>query len=192
MDVIKKSLPPIITGTPPTTIKTLILNYLFPLSHFYKGSSNKSICLRQSSPIIYKQYSTITNNKNTMQNDFIVPSIPPSWNWTPERIMFDANCIIDNTTKLYDQLESIEDPTFENFVKPFMIQENKITPLINQLCFLQHVSSNKSIRDASNEATELLQNFEIEISLRYKTFKQFDKIWQRIKDDKEKYLKDDK
>lgn len=191
----KKIVPSVITGNSAAitaTIKTSILNHTLPLSQLPKGSLNKLInCSRKTFPVVYKQYSTITKNNNTtMQKDFIAPSIPPSWNWTPERIIFDANCIIDNTTKLYDQLESIEDPTFENFVKPFMVQENKVAPLINQLCFLQHVSSDKSIRNASNEATELLQKFEIEISLRYKIFKQFDKIWQQIKDDKDKYLKD--
>lgn len=124
-----------------------------------------------------------------MTKDFIPPAIPPSWNWTPERILFDAHCVIDNTTKLYDQLESIESPTLDNLIKPFMIQENKITPLINQLCFLQHVSNDKSIRDASNEATELLQNFEIEMSLRYKMFLQFDKIWNQIKNQRDEFIK---
>lgn len=166
------------------TKKSLLSFVIIPsvaVSLFYQRSNNHTF------PTLRRNYST---THSTMTKDFITPGIPPSWNWTPQRIIFDANCVIDNTTKLYDELEAIESPTVDNLVKPYMIQENKITPLVNQLCFLQHVSEDKKIRDASNEATELLQKFEIEMSLRYKMYLQFDKIWNQIKDQKDDYMKD--
>lgn len=166
------------------TKKSLLSFVIIPsvaVSLFYRKSNSNLF------PTLKRNYTT---THSTMTKDFITPGIPPSWNWTPERIIFDANCVIDNTTKLYDGLEAIENPTLDNLVKPYMIQENKITPLVNQLCFLQHVSQDKKIRDASNEATELLQKFEIEMSLRYKMFLQFDKIWNQIKDQKNEYMKD--
>lgn len=134
----------------------------------------------------YRNFST-TMTKSELNNTFIAPQQPFDWNWTPERILFDANCVIDRCNQLYDSLVEIKTPTIDNFIKPYMMNENKIGPLVNQLCFLQHVSDDKAIRDASSEATELLQNFEIEASLRRDLFLQFDKVWTEIKDDKAKF-----
>ncbi|CAB4253351.1 similar to Saccharomyces cerevisiae YCL057W PRD1 Zinc metalloendopeptidase, found in the cytoplasm and intermembrane space of mitochondria [Maudiozyma barnettii] len=120
---------------------------------------------------------------------FIAPSKPSSWNWSPKRLIFDAECIIQNANNLFDKLAAIENPDIGNFVKPFFEHENRCGPLVNQLCFLQHVSANKEIRDASIRATELLQDFEIEASLRYDLFTQMDKIWKEISPTKDEFVK---
>lgn len=131
-------------------------------------------------------FSTMTTDKYTQ--NLIAPSNPPNWKWNPKRIIFDAECVIDNANELFDNLAAIENPNIENFVVPFMEQENRSGPLVNQLCFLQHVSSDKEIRDASFKATELLQNFDIEASLRYDLFTQVDKIWKEISANKENFI----
>ena len=119
---------------------------------------------------------------------FEVPSQPLGWTWNAERILFDAQCVIQNVTELNDRLAKIPQPSIQNFVKPMYTQENRIGPLVNQLCFLQHVSADKSIRDASIEATELLQNFEIEQALRHDLFLQYDKVFKNLHEDKDAFI----
>lgn len=118
-------------------------------------------------------------------NSFLPPQLAPSWNFTPSEILDITNKTIKSSNDLYDCLAQLQKPNIENLVKPFIDHENKVSPLINQLTFLQHVSADKDVRDASTEATQLLQDFEIELSLRYDLFLQFDKVWTEYKNDKE-------
>ncbi|CCE63486.1 hypothetical protein TPHA_0E03970 [Tetrapisispora phaffii CBS 4417] len=115
---------------------------------------------------------------------FIAPQLSPKWDFSPERILSDAKKIIDTSNDFYNAMVAIENPSIENFVIPSINFENENSLAINQLTFLQHVSKDKLIRDASLEATELITNFDIEISLRYDMFKQFDKIFNDLKDNK--------
>ncbi|EDO18942.1 hypothetical protein Kpol_2002p12 [Vanderwaltozyma polyspora DSM 70294] len=126
------------------------------------------------------KYSTMTNSSL-----LIAPQPAPTWNWTPEGIVKDAESLIKDSNRIFDNLAAISSPTVENFIVPYMNHENKVSPLINQLTFLQHVSADKDIRDSSMKATELIQNFEIEASLRKDLFIQFDKIWTDVKDNSE-------
>ncbi|CCF57664.1 hypothetical protein KAFR_0D00180 [Kazachstania africana CBS 2517] len=143
------------------------------------------VCIPATSYLVYNRlYSNMTISA------FIAPQAAPSWNWNPSRLLFDAECVIDNSNRLYDELSSLKKPTVENLVRPYMIHENKISPLINKLCFLQHVSEDPKIREASLKATELLQKFEIEASLRHDLFLQFDKIWQEISEKKDDFVKE--
>lgn len=127
------------------------------------------------------------NNTNSIINSKMAaltpPQFPPSWDFQPTEIMDKTNQFIDETKTFYDKLVAIETPTIENFIKPYMEYENESGTLVNQLTFLQHVSTDKTIRDSSMQATMLLQDFEIEQSLRVDMFKQFDTIWAQIKDD---------
>lgn len=129
---------------------------------------------------------------STIQTTFIAPQQAPSWNWSPEQIVEDANTLIDDSNKFYNALVQVDLPSIENLIKPYMQHENKIGLLINQLTFLQHVSGNQEIRNASVTAAELLQNFEIESSLRHDLFLRFDEVWKQLKDRKSEYQIDPK
>lgn len=173
-------------------LKSLIFE---PSSKFLSGQflNKKTIfCALTVGTAVYIHQKPSFRNFSKMSTDsskFIAPSNPSGWNWNPKRIVFDAQCVIDNSNNLHDKLVAIENPGIENFIKPYMFHENKIGPLVNQLCFLQHVSADKEIRDASIEATELLQNFEIEASLRHDLFLQFDKIWKKVSPQKDQFIK---
>lgn len=117
------------------------------------------------------------------KTDFVVPQAAPSWNFTPTQVIDKTNEAITSSNEFLDKLESITEPSVENFVKPYIDHENTISPLFNQLTFLQHVSADKELRDASTKATELIENFGIESSLRFKLFKQFNAVWKQLKDD---------
>lgn len=120
---------------------------------------------------------------------FIAPQPAPSWNWTPSKIVSDAQKFIDESNQFHDKMVALEEPTIDNFIVPFMNRENEAGLLINQLTFFQHVSADKDMRDSSVKATELLQDFDIESSLRHDLFLQYDKLWKKIKDDKAKFEK---
>ncbi|QEU60306.1 Prd1 [Kluyveromyces lactis] len=117
------------------------------------------------------------------KTDFIVPQAAPSWNYTTEELLKQTHEAIDSSNELLDSLEAISNPSVENFVMPYLHHENTISPLFNQLTFLQHVSSDKELRDTSTKVTERIENFGIESSLRFKLFSQFDIVWNQLKDD---------
>lgn len=121
----------------------------------------------------------ITRISNIMN---AAPQKAPSWNFTPELILSEAKRIIHEANHLYDRLVAIDEADEQNFLKPFMTHEDSTGLLTNQLTFLQHVSADKALRDASHEATELLQNFEIETSLRRDLFLKFDQLWKTFND----------
>lgn len=70
-------------------------------------------------------------------------------------------------------MSKVESPSVSNFVEPFMKFENELGPIINQLTFLQHVSSDKEIRDASVNSSMKLDELNIDLSLRHDIFLQF-------------------
>lgn len=137
-------------------------------------STNRTLRIPKSN------YSTMSA---TMSATLVPPQAAPSWKYSPEDILQLTNETIASTSALHDALAGVENPTVESLIKPFLEHENTTQPLINQLTFLQHVSADKEVRDASTKATELLQDFEIEASLRHDLFVQFDKVWQACKDD---------
>lgn len=115
------------------------------------------------------------------------PQAAPIWNFTPQSLLEEAHKLIGDSRLFYDSLAQLKSPTVESLVKPYMHHENRFGYMENQLTFLQHVSSNKLLRDASVKATELLQKFEIEQSLRRDLFLQFDEIWKEMKQAKQQY-----
>lgn len=130
------------------------------------------------------KYATMSSCK------IIAPSSAPSWDWTPKEIIADANKLVEDSTKFYDHLAQLKVPSIENLIKPFMQHESETRLLTNQLTFLQHVSEDEKLRAASVEVTEVLQNFEIELSLRHDLYLQFDKVWNEVKDRQNRYEKD--
>ncbi|CCK69139.1 metalloendopeptidase KNAG_0C00260 [Huiozyma naganishii CBS 8797] len=150
---------------------------LFATSHFYQSS---------------RSYSSTSSGLSRMSPQLVPPAgALPRWEFPSAKIGEEATRIIESTNKFYDELVEISNPSIDNLVKPYMNHENSIGLMVNQLCFLQHVSSDKEIREASNKATELLQNFEIETSLRHDLFLQFDKIWKELKPRKEEFSHDE-
>ncbi|CDO92683.1 unnamed protein product [Kluyveromyces dobzhanskii CBS 2104] len=146
------------------------------------------LSLRSTSPLIIVPALALTSFQfNAIRGimtktDFVIPQAAPSWNYTPERLLEVTQEAIDSSNELLNSLESISKPTLENFVIPYMNHENTISPLFNQLTFFQHVSGDKQLRDSSTKATELIENFGIESSLRYNLFNQFDTVWCELKE----------
>lgn len=121
---------------------------------------------------------------SNMTSTLLPPQDPIVWNHTPENIILETTKLISEAKKLDDQLGSIplEEATIDNVIKPYADLENRQAGLINQLSFYQHVSADKALREASNEADAKFRKFGIESGLREDVFKVVNKVYQDNKD----------
>jgi len=136
------------------------------------------------------------NNNNNRKMSFIPPQAPPSWNHTPEQILKETEEYITQGRKLRDDIVKLDNPNIENAFKPYAFFENESYGKIDQLTFYQHVSADKSLRDASTQAEEKIKDFAIEQGSREDVFKIFNKLYNEFNDKNElndqtkKYLKE--
>lgn len=126
-------------------------------------------------PLLYTRF---LSSMTTTASFPTAPQTPPSWSFTPNDISGRTKEIIEKSNKFYDSMSQVESPAVTNFVEPFMKFENELGPIINQLTFLQHVSSDKEIRDASVDSSMKLDELNIDLSLRHDVFLQFARVWQ--------------
>lgn len=105
------------------------------------------------------------------------PQRPPVFTATAESILADAKKSADQSKSVLDQIVASVTPetaTFDNTLKPILIDGNDSSGPQNILTFYQHVSTNESLREASTKAEELLNDFYIEAKMREDVFKLVD------------------
>lgn len=114
----------------------------------------------------------------------VPPQHPVQWNHTPDSILSETTRLISEAEALDDQLGAIpiDQASIETVIKPYADLENKQAGLINQLSFYQHVSADKALRDASNEADAKFRKYGIESGLREDVFKVINKVFEDTKD----------
>ncbi|KAJ2776585.1 metalloendopeptidase [Coemansia interrupta] len=81
---------------------------------------------------------------------------------SPEDINQTVDRLIAESTAICDQIASEPNPTFETVILPFETCNNRQATDYNMVTFLQDVSTEKDVRDASAAATEKLEAYEIE------------------------------
>lgn len=86
----------------------------------------------------------------------------PQWNQTPQEVLQLASELAVKEKGLFDSIASVEDPTIENVLNPFIKFHNEAEFPTNQVLFYQHVSADKALRDASTEAEQILDQSSIE------------------------------
>lgn len=111
------------------------------------------------------------------------PQKAPIWDHTPEQIISISKQIFDDNKKTEDQLVTIETPTFDNFILPYVKDENESTGLLNQLTFYNSVSEDKDVRDASNKAAELESDYYIESASREDVYKSVRQVYENLPKD---------
>lgn len=102
------------------------------------------------------------------------PQKPPVFTATADSILADAKKSAEQSKKVLDNVVASVTPetaTFENTLKPILIDGNESSGPQNILTFYQHVSTNDSLREASTKAEELLNDFYIEAKMREDVFK---------------------
>lgn len=88
-------------------------------------------------------------------------------------ILKECRSSIEEMKNEFDRIGAIpfEQCTFETVMRPWSLAEAKFTTQIASYNFPQYVSPSTEIRDASIEATRLIDEFNIEISMREDLFK---------------------
>jgi saccharolysin len=112
------------------------------------------------------------------------PQEPVQWNHTPETVISETERLIAEAKALDDKLAaiSLEEATIDTVILPYADLENRQAGLSNQLSFYQHVSADKALREASNEADAKFRKYGIDAGLREDVFKVINKVYLDNKD----------
>lgn len=94
------------------------------------------------------------------------------WNLTPASIKELTGKLIDKSKAVYDRVGSLkaDEVTLENVLKAIADDECYYSTQRNMLDFPQHVSTDKTLREASTEADKKLSEFDVEMSMRQDIF----------------------
>jgi metallopeptidase MepB len=111
------------------------------------------------------------------------PQVPPVWNHTILTVVREAELLCNETTALYDRLAASIAPangTFQSVLLPITEDDAKWATWSNALYFYQYVSPDEVLRDASTNASTLMDNYSIEVSTREDIFKLVDSVHSRL------------
>ncbi|KAJ2589278.1 metalloendopeptidase [Coemansia sp. RSA 1722] len=99
-----------------------------------------------------------------------------------EDISASVDKIIAEAKATFDAVAAQAKPTFESVIAPLATRENKRSAEYAVITFLQNVSTDKSVRDASTEAEEKLDAFEIESMMREDLYKVVHAVYENKKE----------
>lgn len=105
------------------------------------------------------------------------PQAPPLFTATPESIVADAKKLTESGKAVLDKIVadvSVDNASFANVEEPILLDDNVASISQRILTFYQHVSPNDELREASNKAELLLDDFRIEQQMREDIFKLVD------------------
>ncbi|KAM4060343.1 peptidase family M3 domain-containing protein [Hirsutella rhossiliensis] len=108
------------------------------------------------------------------------PQPPPVFTATADSILADTNRMSETTKRVYDKVVADVQPdkgTFANVLDPILVDDNKSSAPQRILTFYQHVSPNASLREASNKAEGIMDEFRIETKMREDIFKLVDAVY---------------
>ncbi|EPE25800.1 Metalloproteases (zincins), catalytic [Glarea lozoyensis ATCC 20868] len=113
------------------------------------------------------------------------PQAPPLFTATATSLVKDAQALCDRTRAMLDKIAkdvTPESATFANVVLPMAEDENTAGLEARVIGFYQAVSTNQELRDASSKAEEIMDEFNIEASMREDIFKLVDAAYQKGED----------
>jgi thimet oligopeptidase len=96
-----------------------------------------------------------------------------NWSLTADEIKDRACSLIKESRKVYDECIQQIEPTFEKTIMSLLIYKRDESFQINNLTFLKYVSPHKDIREASRKASEMINEFSIEMAMRYDMYTMF-------------------
>ncbi|KAJ2727161.1 metalloendopeptidase [Coemansia sp. Benny D115] len=96
----------------------------------------------------------------------VAPAAVLNFNISADEIRSCLEKLIREGTETLDQIAAVENPTFESVIVPLATRENQQAADYSVITFLQNVSTDKDVRDASTEAEAKLEAFEIESNMR--------------------------
>ncbi|BFY99936.1 hypothetical protein BsWGS_02976 [Bradybaena similaris] len=105
----------------------------------------------------------------------VVEGVMLSWKIAKEQIASDADRLMESVKTVYDAIGALSDDevTYNNVVKAAADSDSWYAVQRNNIDFLQHVSSDKELRDASVAADKKMSEFDVELSMRQDVFESF-------------------
>ncbi|KAF4487432.1 Saccharolysin [Colletotrichum fructicola Nara gc5] len=103
------------------------------------------------------------------------------FNDTPQSILQIAKEACERRSTLYDELVaevSVDRASFDNVIRPIAAAENERQITERRVCFYKDVSDDKTLRDASSEASQILANAEKEAYQRQDIFNLIDAVYK--------------
>ncbi|KAM0245682.1 hypothetical protein ACHAQJ_010478 [Trichoderma viride] len=94
------------------------------------------------------------------------PQLPTAFDATPLSLIDEAKALIDHTRTIWDEVALSIKPnhaTFENTIIPIITDENRKYMRLRILKFYSSTSPSKELRDASNSATSLFNDADVEL-----------------------------
>ncbi|KAM3065467.1 metalloendopeptidase [Clarireedia jacksonii] len=110
------------------------------------------------------------------------PQAPPLFTHTESQIVDEAKRICDKYRSVLDGIVADVKPesaTFENVILPAVNQEDLDGLETSILSFYQAVSADSKLRDASSKAEEIMDEANIEASMREDMFKLVEAVWKK-------------
>ncbi|PNY24215.1 Saccharolysin [Tolypocladium capitatum] len=101
------------------------------------------------------------------------PQPPPVFTATADSILAETRRLNDTTKTVQDRVVAEVQPdkaAFANVLEPILTDDNKSAAPKRIMTFYQHVSADGPLREASNKAEELLDDFNIETKMREDVF----------------------
>ncbi|KKP02794.1 peptidase family M3 [Trichoderma harzianum] len=95
-----------------------------------------------------------------------LPQLPPAFDATPLSLIEEAKAFIDHTRTVWDKVAlkvQPNDATFENTIIPIITDENQKYIRLRILRFYSSTSPSKELRDASNSATSMFNDADVEL-----------------------------
>ncbi|KAI5478751.1 metallopeptidase MepB [Pseudohyphozyma bogoriensis] len=96
------------------------------------------------------------------------PTAPPSWSYTPQHLTSTIESTISTTRALIDSIVALpkDERTFETVFRPLALREGEAARESEPALFLQYVSTEKEVRDASVEGDKQMQDFGLDTDSR--------------------------
>ncbi|PQE23266.1 peptidase family m3 protein [Rutstroemia sp. NJR-2017a BVV2] len=113
------------------------------------------------------------------------PQAPPLFTHTESQIIDEAKQLCDKYRSVLDDIVANVKPesaTFENVILPAVHQEDVAGLKSSILSFYQAVSADSKLRDASSKADEIMDEANIEASMREDVFKLVEAVWKKGED----------
>jgi Zn-dependent oligopeptidase len=103
--------------------------------------------------------SRLLEERGSSTSDPAPPATPPSWEYTPEQVTKSADDCIASSDELLTEVAALpkEQRTFENVIRRMGLHEVEVDSLAEPALFLQYVSQDEGIRNASVDSDKKLQ-----------------------------------
>ncbi|KAK2155249.1 hypothetical protein LSH36_245g03012 [Paralvinella palmiformis] len=190
---------------------------LYKSERFYSShrpltlSSCRPICVSRVTAVAAERHngisSTCRSTYGFVQNRFIhnrehwsvynmaCPGNKMRWDLGPDDLAKEADLLLAKSKATYDAVGALkrEEVTVENVVKKLTDDFTDYSTQRNLLDFVQHVSPDKSLRDASVAVDKKLSEFDVEMSMRQDVFDNLlvaeEKFFSSLDNEGQRYLK---